>query len=64
MLLLFLKRNKGWSRFAAQPLHVIFSWIWHPDVLNRLHNNDNDTGDVDDDDDMMMIMMMMMYLMY
>ena len=31
---------------SNQSLHclsfVIFSWIWHPNLLNCLHNNDND----------------------
>ena len=26
---------------VRRPAFVIFSWIWHPDVLNCLHNNNN-----------------------
>ena len=29
---------------VCRPAFVIFSWIWHPDLLNCLHNNNNNVG--------------------
>lgn len=29
---------------VRRPAFVIFKWIWHPDVLNCLHNNNNYVG--------------------
>ena len=29
---------------VRRPAFVVFSWIWHPDVLNCLHNNNNNVG--------------------